>query len=224
MVSTFDPIIRQNDIISNKNLMKFFFLSNIFRDLFICLTFVRFRMTSDVKFDVDEEIFITNHLSNDDIPSLIKYLNNPKIIRNTLAIPSPYKEIDGETFINEVRTTSNDSLILFSIRLKTNDEMIGCCGFHRVSKTNERRAEIGYWLAEPFWGRGLMAKVLKKAIEIVRQRWTNFVRLEAKIYPWNKSSMRVVEKCGFQFEGIHRKALHKNGEDIDEHCFALIFD
>lgn len=172
--------------------------------------------------DVDEDICLRTRLTSEDVPSLVKYLNNPAIFRNTLKIPFPYTSNDGEDFVKIVRAAGSD--IFFSIRLKTTDEMIGCCGFHRHWEDNERRAEIGYWLAEPFWRRGLMTKVLSRAIEAVRKRWPNLVRLEAKVFPWNKASMRVVEKCGFQFEGVHRKALRKNGEDIDEHIFALIFD
>ena len=177
-------------------------------------------MTS-IECDITEQISISNRLSHDDIPALVKYLNNPTLIANTLKIPSPYTTNDGAEFIDEIKATPSKSVYLFTIRSKENDEMIGACGFHR-SQENERRAEIGYWLAEPYWYQGLMVKVLNKSIEIIQGQWHNLVRLEARIFPWNKASMRVVEKCGFQFEGIRRKSLYKNGKDIDEHCFGLI--
>ena len=180
-------------------------------------------MTSgEEEIDVDEDVCLRTRLTSDDVPALVKYLNNPTIFRNTLKIPSPYTNDDGENFVKIVQTVSSD--LFFTIRLKTTGELIGCCGFHRHSEDNERQAEIGYWLAEPFWHRGLMTKVVRKAIEVVRKRWPKLVRLQAGAYPWNTASMCVMEKCGFQFEGVHRKALHKNGEDIDEHIFALIFD
>jgi RimJ/RimL family protein N-acetyltransferase len=84
--------------------------------------------------------------------------------------------------------------------------------------------EIGYWLAEPYWGRGIMPRVVKKAIEIIKIEWKDFIRIEAEIFSWNESSMRVLEKCGFTFEGILRKYTHGNGQDIDIHLYALIIE
>ena len=179
-------------------------------------------MTSK-RYDIDDDICMTRDLTTEDIPSLIKYLNNPALIVNTLRIPYPYTESDGAAFIENIRTSSPDSTYIFIIRLQETNELIGACGFHR-SLVNERRTEIGYWLAEPYWHRSLMPKVVKAAIEIVRGQWKNLVRIEANIFPWNKASMRVAEKCGFAFEGIQRKCAHKNGEDIDEHLFALILE
>ncbi|CAF3605247.1 unnamed protein product [Rotaria sp. Silwood1] len=77
---------------------------------------------------------------------------------------------------------------------------------------------------EPYWHRGLMPKVVNKAIEIIKIEWKNLVRIEAKIFPWNKASMRVAEKCGFVLEGVLRKHAYKNGQDIDEHLYALIIE
>lgn len=179
-------------------------------------------MTSN-RYEINEEIYITNLLTNDDIPSFIKYLNNPKIYANTLAIPSPYTEKDGEDFINMIKSSSSDSVQTFTIRLNTNNELIGACGLHR-SQENERRAIIGYWLAEPYWNRGLMPKVVSKVIEIVKNEWKNLVRIEAHTFTWNKGSMRVLEKCGFIFEGTLRKHTQKNGQDLDINSYALIIE
>jgi RimJ/RimL family protein N-acetyltransferase len=179
-------------------------------------------MTSN-RYEIDDEIYITNLLTNEDIPSFIKYLNNPKIYANTLAIPYPYTTNDGEDFIKLIKSSSLNSTGYFIIRLKANDELIGACGFHNLAK-NERRADIGYWLAESYWHRGIMPKVVKKVIEIIKNEWKNLVRIEAQIFFWNKASMRVVEKCGFVFEGILRKRAYKDGKDIDVHLYALIIE
>jgi RimJ/RimL family protein N-acetyltransferase len=179
-------------------------------------------MTS-TRYEIDEEIYITDLLTNEDIPSFIKYLNNPILYANTLTIPSPYTTKDGEDFIQKTNSSSLDSTRYFYIRLNTTNELIGECGLHR-SLENGRRAEIGYWLGEPYWHRGLMPKVVKKVIEIGKNEWKNLVRIEARMFFWNKASMRVVEKCGFEFEGVARKRLYKNGQDIDEHSYALIME
>ncbi|CAF1127678.1 unnamed protein product [Rotaria sp. Silwood1] len=175
------------------------------------------------RYDIDDEIYMTDLLTNEDIPSFVKYLNNPIIAANTLTIPYPYTTRDGEDFIQKIKSKSSNSRRIFSIRLQTNDELIGVCGLIR-SIENERKTDIGYWLGELYWHRGLMPKAVNKAIEIIKIEWKNLVRIEATIFPWNKASMRVVEKCGFVFEGILRKRIYKNGQDIDEHLYALIID
>ncbi|CAF3377494.1 unnamed protein product [Rotaria socialis] len=177
-------------------------------------------MTSS-HYKVDAELYVTNQLTHEDIPSLIKYLNNQIIHVNTLNIPYPYTTKDGENFIEKVKSASVDSTYFFTIRLNANNELIGACGLYRSVK-NKTIATIGYWLGEPYWHRGLMPKVVKKIIEIIRIEWKNLVRIEAHIFSWNKASMRVVEKCDFEFEGILRKLVHKDGEDIDVHSYALI--
>ncbi|CAF1198506.1 unnamed protein product [Rotaria sordida] len=159
-------------------------------------------MTSS-RYEIDDEIYITDLLTNEDIPSFVKYLNNPTIYTNTLKIPYPYSTNDGEDFIKFLKSESLNSTRFFTIRLQANNELIGACGLHRSIK-NERRTEIGYWLG--------------------KNEWKNLVRIEAQIFHWNKASMRVVEKCGFTFEGILRKRVHKNGQDIDVHLYALILE
>jgi RimJ/RimL family protein N-acetyltransferase len=175
------------------------------------------------RYEIDDDIYITDLLTEEDIPSFIKYLNNPTIYANTLAIPSPYTAKDGEEFIKKIKSKSLDSKRIYTIRLNSTNELIGECGLYRSIK-NERIAEIGYWLAEPYWHRGLMPKVVEKVIKIIKNEWKNLVRIEAKMFSWNKASMRVAEKCGFEFEGIFRKRVYKNGQDIDVHSYALIID
>ncbi|CAF1313665.1 unnamed protein product [Rotaria sordida] len=175
------------------------------------------------RYDIDDEIYINDLITNEDIPSFVKYFNNPTLHANLLTKPYPYTTKDGEDFIQKIKLNSLSLPRIFSIRLQTNNELIGGCGFRRSVK-NERRTEIGYWLGEPYWHRGLMPKIVKRVIEIIKNEWKNLVRIEAKIFPWNKASMRVAEKCGFVFEGVLRKRTHKNGQDIDEHLYALIIE
>lgn len=175
------------------------------------------------RYDVNDEIYLSNQLTSEDIPSLVKYLNNETVYTNTLNIPFPYTTKHGENFIQQLNSSSAKSMQLLSIRLKANNELIGACGMHRAVQ-NERRAAIGYWLGEPYWHRGIMPKVVKKVIDMMKSEWTNLVRIEAQIFSWNIPSMRVVEKNGFAFEGILRKYFHKNGMDMDVHSYALIIE
>ena len=171
--------------------------------------------------DIDDDTYITDLISDDDIPSLIKYLNNPAVTVNTLRVAIPYTRADGEAYIRKLQKESMDSTRIFHIRLNATNELIGACGFYRCSY-NGRRTDISYWLGEPYWNRGLIPKVTKKCIEIIQDQWKDLVRIEARMLSWNKSSMRVAEKCGFTFEGILRKYEYKDGQDVDAHVYALI--
>ncbi|CAF2858771.1 unnamed protein product [Rotaria sp. Silwood2] len=135
------------------------------------------------------------------IPSFVKYFNNPILQPNSLTILYPYTTKDGEDFIQKIKLDSLNLTRIFTIRLRTSTELIGECGLDRSVK-NEKRTEIGYWLNESYWHRGLMSKVVRIVIEVIKNEWKNLVRIEAQIFPWNKASMRVAEKCGFVFEEV----------------------
>ncbi|MHC4856890.1 MAG: GNAT family N-acetyltransferase, partial [Planctomycetota bacterium] len=80
-------------------------------------------------------------------------------------------------------------------------------------------AEIGYWIAEDHWGRGIGTEAVTKMTVYVFSEMKT-VKLSAPVYSPNKASMRVLEKCGYTLEAIHRKAIFKNDEFLDEHVFV----
>jgi ribosomal-protein-alanine N-acetyltransferase len=174
------------------------------------------------RYDIDENIYITQSISEADVPSLVKYLNNPTIYANTAHIPSPYTLKDAEDFIQRCKTAVNDSYI-FTVRLNENDEMIGACGIHS-SKTNKRIAEVGFWLGEPYWRRGFMSRVVRKVLEIIKAEFKHLVRIQAQVFTWNTASKRVIETCGFAYEGLLRRQMYKDGKDVDVYLYAFIIE
>ncbi|MFY0022190.1 GNAT family protein, partial [Acinetobacter baumannii] len=76
-------------------------------------------------------------------------------------------------------------------------------------------AEIGYWLAEPFWGQGIATEAVRQLVEYTFY-YFDIVRLYAEVFETNKASMRVLEKNGFYLEGVRRKAVFKNGLLMDD--------
>ena len=92
-------------------------------------------------------------------------------------------------------------------------------------KTNKiiivSNAELGYWLAEPYWGKGIMTQMLALAISCYFHH-TDVIRICANVYAGNIASMRVLEKIGFRKCGIHRNACFKNGVFTDCHYFELL--
>ena len=84
-----------------------------------------------------------------------------------------------------------------------------------------RGGELGYWLAEPFWGKGIMARAVR---EMCREAFAalDIVRIYAEPYAYNTGSRRVLEKCGFTLEGTLRQSVCKNGRMLDSCIYALL--
>ena len=86
---------------------------------------------------------------------------------------------------------------------------------------HRRSALIGYWLGEPFWGKGIATNTLIKLSEYVFNNF-DIVRLYAGVFEWNPASIRVLEKAGYSFEGRLRKHVTKDDQTIDELIYALV--
>jgi RimJ/RimL family protein N-acetyltransferase len=84
-----------------------------------------------------------------------------------------------------------------------------------------RTAEIGYWIAEPFWNKGIATEAVK-LITAYGLHQLDFVRIHTGIFEFNPSSMRVLEKCGYKKDGVFEKSVTKNGRLWDEHRYSII--
>ncbi|HWH67903.1 MAG TPA: GNAT family protein, partial [Candidatus Sulfotelmatobacter sp.] len=84
-----------------------------------------------------------------------------------------------------------------------------------------KTADFGYWLGEPFWGRGIMTTAARRMVDYI---FTHFdiVRIHAGIFEWNGASMRVLEKAGFRKECVFEQSVFKDGQVIDEHRYSLL--
>ncbi|ADN37241.1 GCN5-related N-acetyltransferase [Methanolacinia petrolearia DSM 11571] len=153
----------------------------------------------------------------DDAPSVAKYANNPKVAKNMRdGFPNPYSEEDAERFLT--MATGDGPALLLAVEI--DGEACGGIGVTPFTDVYRKTAEIGYWLAEPFWGRGVMTEVVKAVVPVAFGRF-DIVRLQAGVYEGNLGSMRVLEKAGFEREAVHKKAIFKNGELLDEVVFVL---
>lgn len=107
--------------------------------------------------------------------------------------------------------------------IEIDGEAVGGIGVEPGEGIYARSGRFGYWLGEPFWGRGIMTAAVRATVE---HAFTNLdlVRLEAPVFAWNPTSMRVLEKCGFEREGVLRNSVLKDGELIDAVLFAKLRD
>ena len=185
------------------------------------------KTTKEVTGDAIMKIIVNDqiHLSEirpSDKPALIEHLNDRDIYDRTFRIPFPYTEADAEAFLARVAkaTEQHGQPAHFAIRTG-DDTLIGGCGLNDLEIGKSHRAEIGYWLAKPFWGRGIMTAVIKRVCQHAFEEF-GLVKTIAHVVTHNPASARVLEKCGFVQEGLLRKHFLKDGQFIDVRLFALL--
>ena len=154
--------------------------------------------------------------NNNDLQSLVKYANNVAIAKNmTNKFPHPYTEENGKLFLEFA--TKNPTR-MFAIEI--NGEMCGGIGLHPQEDIHCKNAELGYWLAEPFWGNGIISKAIVQMLEHGFKNF-DFQRIFARPFGTNLASQKVLEKAGFVLEARFEKTLFKNGEYLDELVYGV---
>lgn len=155
-----------------------------------------------------------------DKKSLALLLNNKRILDNLRdGIPWPYTEQDAEDFILAMRAA--DQTKTFAFAITADDEVIGSIGIFRGENIHFRTAEMGYYLGEAYWGNGYATSAVCQACAYVFEN-TDIIRIFAEPFAYNVASCRVLEKAGFQFEGILRSNAVKNGRVQDMRMYARI--
>jgi [ribosomal protein S5]-alanine N-acetyltransferase len=154
----------------------------------------------------------------DDGPALLKWADNPKIAANLRdGFPSPYTAVDAEEFLHNA--TGKMSQDFFAIA--NANEAIGAIGLMRGEDVHRFTAELGYWLAEPFWGKGIISAAVVTLVDFAFET-LDYYRIFAEPYAHNAASARVLEKAGFQFEGRMRAHVFKNGQVLDQLVYARV--
>src|SRR5437773_1773329 len=166
------------------------------------------------------------HLSEfrpSDRAALLAHLNDRDIYERTLRIPFPYTEAAADQWLALVPeiTVQQGRPVQFAIR-DADEALIGGCGFHDFRVGESHRAEVGYWLARPFWGRGIMTAVVRTLCAYARTE-LGLVKITAHVFAFNPASARVLEKCGFKQEGYLKKHLVKDARLIDERPYGLVW-
>ena len=153
-----------------------------------------------------------------DAGSIAKYANNRKIamwLRDRF--PYPYTQSDADAFLSAV--AKQDPRTTFAIA--TEDQAIGGIGLEFGADVHRFTAELGYWLGEPFWGRGIMTDAVR---HFTAWAFENFEahRICSSVFAGNRPSVRVLEKAGFEREGCLRASVFKNGTIMDQVLYARI--
>ena len=161
---------------------------------------------------------LLRHLKPEDAAILAELANNEKISRNLRnAFPHPYTLDHAGDFIKKY--SEHTSIFVFAIEFKGN--YTGNISLSVGSDVYCKSAEIGYFIGEKYWNKGIATRAVKL---ICRFGFENLDinRIYTGIYEYNPASMRVLEKCGFIQEGVFNKSVFKNNNYYDEHRYSLL--
>ncbi len=156
--------------------------------------------------------------SKDDLKSLMKHADNAKIAANLRdQFPHPYTRRDGIDFLEYAQTQAPEC----SFAIEYEGEAVGGVGFLIGRDIARLSAEMGYWLTEELWGRGIATRVVEAMSEWAFESY-GLTRVFATAFAHNAASIRVLEKAGFVREGTMRRSAIKNGMILDQILFAKV--
>ncbi len=151
-----------------------------------------------------------------DEQSLVEHANNYNVSKNLKdSFPHPYTLTDASDWINFnilKKKTSNFAIVV-------DGYAVGGIGLHEKEDIFRKNLEIGYWLGEKYWGRGIVTEAVKAVTEFGFENF-DVKRIYASVFETNPPSMKVLEKSGYKLEAILKKSVFKHGLVMDEYIFA----
>lgn len=152
-----------------------------------------------------------------DEDALVKHANNPKIAGYlTDAFPHPYTLSDAVSFLDKV--IHQKPVQVFAITLQ--QQAIGAIGIFPQTGIHRKNAELGYWISEQHWGKGMVSESVALILPYAFQTW-DIHRIFARPFSNNPGSKRVLEKCGFRLEAVLKNSIIKNNLLLDECIYTL---
>lgn len=161
--------------------------------------------------------FILRKFVPEDAESLAYHANNPNISGlMTDAFPYPYKLNDAINFIEYTR--NNCDALIYAIDIE--NKAVGGIGVHPQKDINRKNAELGYWLSQHYWGKGVMTAAVRQCIPDAFAQ-LDIYRIFARPFGKNIASKQVLLNAGFKLEAVIKKGFFKNGEFDDEYIYSL---
>jgi len=152
-----------------------------------------------------------------DLDSLVQHANNPNVAKfMTDGFPHPYTAENGKAFI--AFATKDIPAHIFAIEVE--GKAAGGIGIHPQDGIMRKNAELGYWLAEKYWGNGIITRAIPQVVDSAFKNY-DITRVFARPFGNNTVSQKVLEKCGFKLEARIEKNIIKNGEILDELIYAF---
>ena len=155
-----------------------------------------------------------------DAADLAATLNNTNVQDNLKdGFPYPYAEADASGYIQSVLFAERDTRYDFAI--VADDRVVGSVGVFRLVNIYRYTAELGYYIAEPYWGKGIATEAVRQACAYIFDQ-TDILRLYAECFAHNAASCRVLENSGFQYEGLLRQNAVKNSTVLDMKIYGRL--
>jgi len=168
--------------------------------------------------EIQFENYKIREYKENDADSLTQYANNKNVSINLRdGFPYPYHKEDAKKYIQMV----SEPEIKTSFAITKDNLVIGSIGFVLGKDVHRYTAELGYWLAEPFWNKGIMTHAVQHMVQYAFETH-NLIRVYAEPYSSNPGSMRVLKKAGFEREGLLRASVFKDGKVLDQVLYAKI--
>ena len=153
-----------------------------------------------------------------DAASLARHANDRQVWLNLRDLfPHPYSIADAERYIAQVV----DEMPVTRFAIDIDGEAVGSVGLKLGSDIERRSAEIGYWLGQAYWGRGIVSAAVA-AVTDYAFRELDLLRVFAVPFVRNPASARVLEKAGYQREGTMRCSAVKDGLIVDQYLYAAV--
>lgn len=152
-----------------------------------------------------------------ELPLILSNKNIQDNLRD--GIPYPYTEQNGREFIEAMLSANENDT--FSFAITVDGKVVGSIGIFRQANIHRYTAELGYYISEKYWGKGIMTDAVKQICTYVFEN-SDIIRIYAEPFSHNIASCRVLEKTGFQYEGTLRSNAVKNGRIIDMKLYALL--
>lgn len=151
-------------------------------------------------FAIDCPVLVTERLvlrppHEDDLSELAELANNRRIADMLGRMPHPYGEAEARAFLDMAKARQS-SLCVYAMTLAESGAFVGCAGLD----ARERGVELGYWIGQPYWGRGYATEAAHALVDLAF-RATAIDALHVSCRVINPASRRVIHKCGFQYAG-----------------------
>lgn len=154
-----------------------------------------------------------------DAEAIVRHADNPRIAANmTDAFPHPYTPQKAEEWLDVVLNQERETLFA----LADEHELIGSIGLHLGKGVFRQTAEIGYWVGEAFWGRGIVSAAVVALTEYGFATLDDIERIQAHVFSSNPASARVLEKAGYDLEGRLRRSVTVDERLLDQWMYAKV--
>lgn len=166
------------------------------------------------------ERLLLRSFRREDIPDIVRLAGAREVAATTLRIPHPYSEADAHRFLDTLQAgPANDLGAVFAITLLRTGELCGAVGLH--PDPVHPRAELGYWIGVPYWGRGYATEAARAVVAYGFEA-LKLHRIWATHFKDNAPSGRVLQKLGMRYEGCSREHIRKWGRFIDLENYGLL--